>query len=576
MSAESMVIDEELVSHSACYSTLLNEWEQKAPPNRLLSLPPFLFHIIFGDYLPLVDVARVDNAICNRRDRNKFLANLNNLTTEDNLEELNSYRSSKFHLFHRWLYQRHINYRHIILGCTNTQESLIRTIFPQNKLELIRRLDIGRDFDKQLSKVVTCTNTKSLRLLISDEALFQDLNFYDRIVAFTSAFSKLEYVMFDIFAVNDAVVTAVVSRNPGLKEIHFAHCLNMTDEAAIAIGRHCPQLRKLSWHNMDLITDVAFCQLIEGCPNLEYVHMLTAVEALGETDNIVPTLTNRTLSAFATYTKNLKVLSIQLCFDTPNLEQGLRSVAEGCLMLEELYIEMGRGYGAGTTAITDAVLVAFAEARPAVQVLSLSGLDVLTDAALSVIGSYCVKLRELYIKKLPHVTGLGFSTFVNVESLVQIRIGSCDISNDSLLLLAQASPGLEVLVIESCPKITDAGIYHVASHLSQLQFFALAALRGIDTSDSIIEVCRRNVRLTIPGIKLVNLHTTITTFDNTLPTFPFDNYFVSRTLIQPELMGTLHSITAGRLPMSPHIADVVRRYAFHIDSYDQVLMSNLH
>ena len=150
------------------YSTLLYELEKKTPINRIISLPPPIFNIIFGEYLPLVNVGRFDSIMCNHHDRNKFLALLNGLTSEDYLESLDTYRNPRFFFFHRWLYQRHINYKHIKLGCNDPQEFLIRTIFPQ-KVEVIERLDIEQDLTHHMNKIIRCSNTKTVKVFVRDE-----------------------------------------------------------------------------------------------------------------------------------------------------------------------------------------------------------------------------------------------------------------------------------------------------------------------------------------------------------------------------------------------------------------------
>jgi len=241
----------------------------------------------------------------------------------------------------------------------------------------------------------------------------------------------------------------------------------------------------------------------------------------------------------------------------------LAAVAEGCSQLAELYIQSGNGVGSGSTVITDAAIIGFAEKSPPIQLISLFDLDMLTDASVLAIGQHCNQLRELYLHRLHNITGeASFESFSHLQSLYQIRIGSCDVNDNSLLRLAQACPALTVLVLEECPKLTDVGIFHLATYMTNLELFGLARLPGINTAECILEVCRRNNRLTLPGIKFHNLQESITVSDPSEIEFGIFE-FKWRPLIHPDVKDALRIITTNRPPASTYIADIISKFAFN-------------
>lgn len=553
--ATSEVISSATINNS---KILTNDQQKYSMMDRIFLLPSPLLNIIFGEYLPLINLARFDNSVCNHRDRIKFLNLLNDLNSDDYMENLDTYRNPKFFFFHRWLYQRHINYKHIKLGCIDPQEFLIRTVFPQ-KLEAIEKLDIEINLTHHIQKVVSCLNTKTVKICVPETPLNSPI--YNGIAIILSSLHKIEEAWFDTFAVTDQLITALVMNNSNLQELYLAHALYVSDNLTQVIGQYCHNLRKLSWSNMDIISDVAFCQIIKGCPNLENISMQTATEA--DTDPVVPALTNMTLLAFASYSKKLKVLCFQTCVSTPNLERGLAAIGEGCTELEQLFIHIGKGL-VGTTAITDAGIMSFAEKRPSIKLISLSGLDALTDVAVSALGTNCTHLQELYLHAQPNITGeTSFSTLSNLKSLYQLRVGSCSITDDAVLLLTQACPQLEILVLEVSRNITDVGIVHIANHLTNLQLIGLAELPKVTSSEAILEICRKNERLSVPGIKMSNLVDTITI---AAAPSPFIHFFDDRRpIIHPDVMAALRSITVDRPPASPHIADIIQKFAFHFE-----------
>ena len=76
-----------------------------------------------------------------------------------------------------------------------------------------------------------------------------------------------------------SVVETIVTRCPNLETITMAGLKDITDDIAVAIAHHCPNIQQISFRNCNL-TDAGVCEIAIHCPQLQMIalagiHILT-------------------------------------------------------------------------------------------------------------------------------------------------------------------------------------------------------------------------------------------------------------------------------------------------------------
>lgn len=195
----------------------------------------------------------------------------------------------------------------------------------------------------------------------------------------------------------------------------------------------------------------------------------------------------------------------------------------------------------GADQLTDAGLVAIAEAVPTLEVLEIAGASRVTDAALRALARHCVRLRRLNISDCTEVRGAGLSalaesrdacehlrelelagcarlggdwalqrcvyTFTKLERL---NVARCALVTDALLhtLASQCGASLRSLILSDCVNVTDAGVVTVARKCQQLEELALDRVakseKITDTACAALgEHCKRLQRVNLAGCRFL-------------------------------------------------------------------------
>lgn len=153
----------ELVNKKRTIADLESFFSPCINQNPILNLPRPIFHIIFGEYLSLKNVAWFDNAVLNYRDRMVFISNISNMTVRN----FDGCINSKFQV--RWLFQRQILLSSLSLTYkfqnNNVTDSTIE-IFPLNvfALESLTARDLNEWNDHLLPLLKKCTKLIHLKL----------------------------------------------------------------------------------------------------------------------------------------------------------------------------------------------------------------------------------------------------------------------------------------------------------------------------------------------------------------------------------------------------------------------------
>ena len=103
--------------------------------------------------------------------------------------------------------------------------------------------------------------------------------------------------------------------------------------------------------------------------------------------------------------------------------------------------------------------------------LKFEGDSLVTDAGFAVLARF-PRLRSL-AAACPEVTDVGARTLLDMPALQEVRISRANLTDETVTLLPRC-PHLKVLVLESCPKVTDKS----ESVLAGMKWLTKLSLRG--------------------------------------------------------------------------------------------------
>ncbi|KAL3686954.1 hypothetical protein R1sor_013263 [Riccia sorocarpa] len=109
----------------------------------------------------------------------------------------------------------------------------------------------------------------------------------------------------------------------------------------------------------------------------------------------------------------------------------------------------------------------------AVNIISFTGCEKLSDSALTVLESKCPQLRKLYLDRCLSITddGLGSLGFSSLEFLSLYR---CNVSDSGLGHISKACPSLTGLNLSYCSSVTDAGISALGRGCLGLKYMSIS------------------------------------------------------------------------------------------------------
>lgn len=224
----------------------------------IFNLPRPIFHIIFGEYLSLKDIARFDNAVLNHRDRNFLLNDLSNMVFKSGANFNNVY-------FFRWLFQRRILLSSLTLsdnGTGNSLKNVTFELFPLNVSGIQNlRLNISNaSIPSLFESLKKCSNLKVLNL--TSESSYVNELFDIRTFCYT-----LVTVIIDNCAA-DALLSKLVAFCPNLSNICFNSGSTYTEVKFKEFLTHKgSDLKLLMLYGSNISVQVARC-IATNCPQL--------------------------------------------------------------------------------------------------------------------------------------------------------------------------------------------------------------------------------------------------------------------------------------------------------------------
>ncbi|PWA43411.1 hypothetical protein CTI12_AA516090 [Artemisia annua] len=201
------------------------------------------------------------------------------------------------------------------------------------------------------------------------------------------------------------------------------------------IGQVCKKLRKLI--HCGHVTHMGLIALVQGCTNLEYLHVTLS------------NISNEAIECVGTHLKNLRDFRMTL-FKKASIDNGIRAMLKGCIKLKRLSLHLG------DEGLTDVGLGYIGKYGHNLTYLFLSCKGV-SDAGLLELSKGCPKLRKLHLWDCPF-SEKAVATFVfNIHSLRYIWVGNGFGTTD--LALTRPTFTAEVLT-ELIPYVTLAEKLH--------------------------------------------------------------------------------------------------------------------
>ena len=163
---------------------------------------------------------------------------------------------------------------------------------------------------------------------------------------------------------------------------------------------------------------------------------------------------------------NLRDLNISMCKVS---DIGLKAVSQGCPNLQSFtYHFTFEGEG-----VTDSSLVTLAQGCPKLDNLDISHFRKVTDVSIVAIAQHCPLLNTIRLPGIS-ISALSLSALsTGCRHLLEIKLDSSCISEESVMSLASSLPLLKVLDVYGCRHVSDVCVEHIAQSCRHLETIAL-------------------------------------------------------------------------------------------------------
>jgi hypothetical protein len=414
--------------------------------NILAELPAKVARRLLADWLDILGIARLDQAICARRRPSPLQALIwLSQTAVCNQRSLFT-KKKNADAYMRWLLVHNIAVRdiHVENGCTS---SLLRELIDASSDEVraisVSSGDCGMDLMRTISE--KCANLE------------------------------------------DFIVVAPQNK-PAIVSVQLAYgsppanTLRYYDTDISALARRCTRLVHVNIASMD-VSDVAVRVLCESCPGIEHLGIsgCTAVTGAYSSYHLLTQL--RYLDISYTHCTAVVMRSIIKCDKLRSLKIGFRTedstmqiLCDGCPNLTDFAIPKWTG-DTGMHAVTTSTMERFVRnhvhlrsyVRPNKR--NLLGPESATDDIGS-LAQYCPRVEEVDLTCCVRLDTPGLIKLVtNCPQLRRLGLSGTRIADEALIALGANCPLLEMLLVRDNYRITDTGVIAVARGCPRLQHF---------------------------------------------------------------------------------------------------------
>lgn len=276
--------------------------------------------------------------------------------------------------------------------------------------------------------------------------------------------------LFNCPLIGDKGLEAIAENCPGLLTLNIDSCPKIGNKSLEAVGQHCPNLKSLSVSDCSLVGDQGIMSLVSSSAKLEKVKL----QAVKVTDHILAAIglycKNLTKLTFVNLQKvtekgfqalgnssvmqKLKLLSITCCRGLT--DPGLESIGQGCPSVKLASFRK-------CELLSDKGLKAFTKTAISLENLQLEECNMISHFGLiDALGSCSGKLKVLTLEKCTGIkeSGLREVPVPTCESLKSLNIRSCPfLGNGCLALLGRACPQVQSIDLSGLAGISDDGLF---------------------------------------------------------------------------------------------------------------------
>ncbi|KAH7441850.1 hypothetical protein KP509_03G058400 [Ceratopteris richardii] len=238
--------------------------------------------------------------------------------------------------------------------------------------------------------------------------------------------------------VGDKDLLIVASNFPLLEKINLCLCKGVTDSGLEALGSGTSTLRSVDLTDCVRITDKGIEALAQGCSQLQVLRLSGC-----------KLVTDKALESLGKFSKQLAELNIQRCIKVT--DTGTSFLFQGCKSLNTLDLSM-------CTKIASLGLQRFSGLALALRNVNFCGCSKIENEAIKVL-SGCASLEQVRLNGCRMVTDEGIIELLNCcgPMLKVLDLGWLNLSDQPIRLIFSLCPGLVILNLESCSRVTDHG-----------------------------------------------------------------------------------------------------------------------
>ena len=509
----------------------------------MLDFPEEFTLCFMGSWMDLRDVAQLDSALCNAKNRAQWLKLL---TDKDlvlqNVHAGNSAESDLKRLL-QWIVSKKLRVSKIALPAKIESMKSLRDEFFRAQGHSLTSVNIhqGEGLLQNTSIAIarSCLNLTHLQLDgcwdMQDDtvtpmlsacknltyiSLAAAVDISDGTYHSISKLTTLRHIDLSSTQMSDKALLLILKSNgPQLTVLNVSNCIFLTPASIAKIATHCVLLETLDISRTS-VDDNCVARIVRACTRLTHINVHTIAAALSdatcaligsnckcltffESSDLTATglisiavgcsstlsslrlsgcdvVDNTAMIAVAEHCCNLTDLDVTDCDYIA--DTGLAAIATSCTKLQRLLVSR-------TNAVSEGTIVKFAESSgAALRVMSLYHCVALTDAAVIAIAAHCPDLEALFLNR-------DAEKNVKSKSKTKSKSSSVSISDAAIVHLAQRCPALRILDLSNHNLLTNTGTTALAQGCPKLRQLVVVGCPLI--TDSAVEevlLCCKQLR----------------------------------------------------------------------------------